>query len=215
MIGSPEINKTIRKKLSPALKESGFTKVNTRHNWALVEECTWVVDITAVGKYFSDVTGWPSMSIHVNLGIYYNFIPTNDNNIKVEKNGTYFPKYHQCHLQHQLLSTLDQDMYMSTLSNAAERKRKDLWWIEPDGSNLEEVIENVKRSFSAEGIDWFMENTNIDQAFHNIEKESSSLEKYYKAKYFSRYLNLDSKLAKYEVLFKREQKKIRNIKFNF
>lgn len=171
MIGSPEIDKMIRKNLSPSLKESGFTKVDTRHNWAWMEECTWVLDITAVGKYFSDVTGWPPMSIHVDLGIYYNLIPTNEDNIKIEKNGILTPRSHQCHLQHQLLSTIDQDMYTSTLSNAAERKRKDLWWVKPDGSNLEEVIENLKHSFLTEGIDWFMGNTDIEQASRNIKKE--------------------------------------------
>ncbi|SMQ80698.1 hypothetical protein SAMN05444673_3988 [Bacillus sp. OV166] len=33
MIGSPEVNKVIRKILSPTLKENGFNKVNTRNNW--------------------------------------------------------------------------------------------------------------------------------------------------------------------------------------
>lgn len=207
MVGSSEINKMIRKTLSPDLKKSGFSKINTRHNWAWMGDCIWVLDITAVGKYFSDVTGWPSMSIHVDLGIYYNFIPINDDGINVKKNGTHSPKSHQCHFQHQLLSTLDQDRYMSILSNAAERKRKDLWWIEPDGSNLEEVIEDVKHSFLTEGIDWFMENTDIKQAFRKIEEESNCLDKYFKAKYFAEYLSLDSKLEKYEMLLERERER--------
>ena len=207
MIGSSEINKMIRKNLSPVLKESGFAKVSTRHNWAWMADCIWVLEITAVGKYFSDVTEWPSMSIHVDLGIYYNFIPINEDGINVEKNGSLSPRSHQCHLQHQLLSRLDQDMYMPTLSNAAERKRKDLWWIEPNGSNLEEVIEDVKQTFLTEGMDWFMENTDINRAFHKIEMEPNCLDKYFKARYFAEYLSLDSKLAKYEVLCKRGQER--------
>lgn len=208
MIGSSEINKMIRKNLSPMLKESGFTKVNTRHNLAWLDDCIWVLDITAVGKYFSDVTGWPAMSIHVNLGIYYNFIPLIDDAIKVHENKTISPKSHQCHLQHELLSTLDQDRYISSLFNAAEQKRKDLWWIEPDGSNLEEVIENVRQSFLTAGIDWLIKNTDIDQAFREIEKEQNCLDKYFKAQHMAAYLNLNSKLASYEDLYTREQKRL-------
>ncbi|ALS74117.1 hypothetical protein AUC31_02085 [Planococcus rifietoensis] len=208
MIGSSEINKMIRKKLTPVLKGSGFTKVNTRHNFSWLDDCIWVLDITAVGKYFSDVTGWPAMSIHVNLGIYYNFIPSIDDSIEVEENGKFSPKSHQCHLQLELLSTLDQDRYISSLSNAAEQKRKDLWWIEPDGSNLEEVIENVRQSFLTEGIDWLIKNTDIAQAFREIEKEHNCLDKYFKAQHMAAYLNLNSKFAGYEDLYAREKKRL-------
>lgn len=39
MVGSFEINKVIRKILSPTLKENGFNKVNTRHNWSWNDYC--------------------------------------------------------------------------------------------------------------------------------------------------------------------------------
>ncbi|WP_341201449.1 DUF4304 domain-containing protein [Planomicrobium okeanokoites] len=208
MIGSPEVNKVIRELLSPVLKENGFTKVNTRNNFAWIDNSIWVLNITAVGRYFSDVTGWPPMSIHVDLGIYYNFIPVISDRIKIEEDGRIFPKSHQCHLQGELLSTLDQMKYMSNLSNPAEQKRKDLWWIEPDGSNVEEVIENVKQSFLTDGINWFRKNTDIEQAFMEIEKEHDCLEKYYKAKFFAAHLNLESKFKEYDQLFRQEQKRV-------
>jgi hypothetical protein len=208
MIGSPEVNKIIRKTLSPVLKENGFTKVNTRHNWTWIDNSIWVMDITAVGRYFSDVTGWPPMSIHVDLGIYYDFIPANDKYLKMDGQGKVLPKTHQCHLQGELYSTLNQLKYMSNLSNPAEQKRKDLWWIEPDGSNIEEVIENVKQSFLTDGIDWFRKHTEIEHAFLEIEKEHDCLEKYYKAKFFAKHLNRDSKFEEYDQLFRQEQKRL-------
>lgn len=147
MIGSPEVNKTIRRTLSSLLKESGFTKVNTRHNWAWIGNSIWVLDITAVEKYFSVVTGWPPMSIHVELGIYYDFIPTIDEHLKTEEEGKFLSNTHQCHLQYELLSNLDQSDYLSRLDNPVEQIRSDLWWIEPDGSNVEKVVNDIKQSF--------------------------------------------------------------------
>lgn len=208
MIGSPEVNKVIREILSPVLKANGFSKVNTRNNWAWIDHSIWVLNITSVGKYFSDVTGWPPMSIHVDLGMYYNFIPMNNDRIKTDEGGRLFPKSHQCHLQGELHSTLDQMKYMSSLSNPAEQKRKDLWWIEPDGSNIEEVIKNVKQSFLTDGIDWFRKNTDVEHAFLEIEKEHDCLAKYYKAKFFAAHLNLDSKFKEYDQLFRQEQKRL-------
>lgn len=208
MIGSPEVNKVIREILSPVLKVNGFSKVNTRNNWAWIDHSIWVLNITAVGKYFSDVTGWPPMSIHVDLGMYYNFIPMNNDRIKIDEGARLFPKSHQCHLQGELHSTLDQTQYMSSLSNPAEQKRKDLWWIEPDGSNIEEVIKNVKQSFLTDGIDWFRKNTDLEHAFLEIEKDHDCLAKYYKAKFFAAHLNLDSKFKEYDQLFRQEQKRL-------
>lgn len=196
-IGSPEINKIIRKKLSPVLKESGFTKVNTRHNWAWIGNSIWVLDITAVGKYFSDVTGWPPMSIHVELGIYYDFIPAIDKYLKIDGQGKFLPKAHQCHLQYELFSNLDQSEYLSSLDNPVEQTRKDLWWIEPDGSNVEKVVEDIKQSFLNEGYDWLKENTKIESAFIEIEKERDSWNKFYNAKYFAKHLNEQSKFKLY------------------
>jgi len=87
MIGSPEINKIIRKILTLSLKENGFTKTNTRNNWGWHDHSIWVLNITGVGNNFSNVTGWTPMSVHVELGIYYDFIPPLNSEIKIGKNG--------------------------------------------------------------------------------------------------------------------------------
>ena len=154
-IGSPEINKVIRKYMSPALREQGFQKVNTRHNWKFNEHCVWVIDVTAVGSYFSDVTGWPSMSVDVECGIYYPILNDEDFDVKIGKNGESLPRAHHCYLRLSLERTLDQSTYTQTLQNQAERNRKDLWWIEPDGSNVDEVVMNIRDVILNQAIPWF------------------------------------------------------------
>ncbi|KQL50497.1 hypothetical protein AN964_22840 [Heyndrickxia shackletonii] len=208
MIGSPEINKVIRQILSPTLKENGFDKVNTRHNWGWHNHCTWVFDITAVGKNFSDITGWSPMSVYVDLGIFYDFVPPKDGEIKIGTKNELIPKPHQCQLQKQLHCRVDQSIYTNKLDNPAEKKRNDIWWIEPNGSNIEEVINDIKQSFLSDGLEWLLKNTDLETAFKEIESEHDSFNKFYKARCFAEHLNDNFKFEEYSELLEKEQKRI-------
>ena len=208
MIGSPEINKVIRKSLSPILKENGFNKVNTRNNWRWIDQCIWVLKIGAVGNYFSEVTGWSPMSIHVELGIYYVFIPSIEE-IKKGTNGELLPKEYQCHLREELNCNLNQSNYTRHLDNPADRTRTDIWWVEPDGSNVNEVIEDIGKSFVEKGLNWYINNTDLETAFNTIENQhNDGYDKYYKAKYFAELLKQEEKFDMYNYLFEQEKKRI-------
>ena len=210
MIGSTEINKVIRKSLSPILRENGFNKVNTRNNWRWLDQCIWVLKISAVGNYFSEVTGWPPMSIQVELGIYYVFIPSVEE-IKKGTRGELLPKEYQCHLRGELNCNLDQSNYIRHLNNPADRTRTDIWWVEPDGSNVDEVIKDIGKSFIEKGLNWYINNTDLEIAFTKIENQLndgydiSGYDKYYKAKYFAEFLKHEDKLNLYNHLLKQEK----------
>lgn len=208
LIGSSEINKDIRKILSPALKDCGFSKINTRKNWRWNKECVWVLQINALGKYFSDVTGWTPMSVTATVGIYYEFVPPENDEIKVNTNSKILPDYHQCHLWKELTCNIDQANYINHLDNPMERKRNDIWWVEIDGSNGSKVITDIKDSFINAGLPWLEKFTNLDIAFEEIEKENDSFNKFYKAKYFAERLNNVNKFNEYANLFKKESKRI-------
>ena len=199
MIGSPEVNKEIRRVLSPALKEVGFSKTNTRHNWGWRDSSIWVLDITSVGSYFSDVTGWPPMSVHVELGIYYDFIPM-DWEVNRGTKDELLPRAHQCHLRKSLLCTLDQTPRTESLDNPAEWQRKDLWWIEPDGSNVEEVVRDIKRAFLKDGFMWLLKNLDLAAALEEVESDYDSYYKFYSAKHLAERLNDGLKYEKYDRL---------------
>jgi hypothetical protein len=207
LIGSSEINKVIRKLLSPTLKENGFSKVNTRNNWGWHDHSIWVLNKATVGNYFSDVTGWSPMSIHVDIGIYYDFVPPEEGEIKVGSKSELLPKYHEGQLQKQLYCNLDQSKYIRRLNNRAEKERNDIWWVQPDGSNINEVISDIRESFLSDGLEWLRKYTDVEIAFNEIEKEHDSYIKFYKARYFAEHLNNKEKLEKYNDLF--EQEKIR------
>ena len=77
MVGSSEVNKVIRRVISPVLRECGFTKVRTRHSWRYLEDRIWYFMIKSVGSYFSDVTGYPSQSLVAEYGVYFTDFPPN------------------------------------------------------------------------------------------------------------------------------------------
>src|SRR5512146_2609875 len=99
MISSPEINKILRKTLSPILRENGFTVVQARKAWGWHDHCVWVLSIRAVGNYFSLVTGWPPMSVGVWTGVYYDFIPEDSRSayVDVDTEGRLRPDEVACH----------------------------------------------------------------------------------------------------------------------
>lgn len=126
--------------------------------------------------------------------------------MKKDTNGKLLPKEYQCHLQEQLNCKLDPSHYISHLDNPAERDRNDMWWVESDGSNIEEVIEDIGKSFTEDGLNWYINNTDLETAFTNIENQHNGYNKYYKAKYFAEYLKHKAKIDMYNHLCEKEKK---------
>ena len=82
------------------------------------------------------------------------------------------------------------------------------WWVEPDGSNIDEVILDISKSFIDDGLKWYKNNTDLETAFANIENQHNGYNKYYKAKYFAEHLRHNMKLDMYNHLFEQEKKRI-------
>jgi hypothetical protein len=209
MIGSPEINKVLRRTLSPILKQHGFTQVKTRHNWGWHGPCTWVLHIRAVGAYFSDVTGWPPMSVGVGLGVFYDFVPSDYvGPVKLDSNGKPLAREEQCHQRLQLSRGLDQWQLTQRLGNPAEQTRTDLWWIERDGSNVEAVVQDIAQQFLAEGLPWFERMSDLHVAYAEIQQERDCFDKLYRAVAFAKFLGFQSEYLTDRERLKREAERI-------
>ena len=209
MISSPDMNKLLRRHLSPILRDSGFTKVSARKSWGWHGHCTWVLQIRAVGNYFSQVTGWPPMSVCVWTGIYYDFVPFRGHTPpKTDNKGRLIPDEVYCHMRSHLSCTLDQKVYTKALSNLPERSRKDIWWFESDGSNMTEAVKNIVQCFVSEGEQWFRRYTDLPATLAYIESERDCLIKYYNAKYFAKHLGLADRYRHYADLVEKEEARI-------
>ena len=66
--------------------------------------------------------------------------------------GLPIPKEVHCHTRYGLDNIADQIFIRSQSMSPIERRRKDIWWVESDGSNAEAVVEDVKRSILEYGV---------------------------------------------------------------
>jgi hypothetical protein len=205
MIGSPDIDKHIRKIISPILRNNGFEKVKTRNNWAYRNKCIWIFNIRAAGNYFSYVTGFPPMSLTAWLGIVYTFIPTPPK-IKRDKDGFMLPPEYAGHMRY-TLKNHDWDLQIrSGLENEAERKRNDIWWIEPNGSNVEIMVHDLAESLKMTGIPWFLEMSDLENALRITETERDCYNKFRLAMYFAKEIGKEEEFNSYKHRFEEEAK---------
>lgn len=209
MISSPDINKLLTKRLSPILRENGFSKVSARRSWGWSDKCVLVLQVRAVGSYFSSVTGWPPMSVGVWTGVYYDFIPFNGNKPpNLDDKGRLIPNEAYCHMQSHLSCSLDQSRFTHKLSNPAERARTDIWWFEPDGSNMVEAVENIAVCFVDQGIAWFRRYSDLELAFADVELERDCYVKYHRASHLAKELGFEAKHEMYATLRDAERDRI-------
>lgn len=208
MISSSDVNKVLRANLSPLLRSSGFSIVQARKSWGWHCGCTWVFNIRAVGGHFSQVTGWPPMSVNVWLGIYYNFIPKEGKPIKFDKQDRPRPEEVQCHQRGHLTAIADQVQYQSVLKNNAERVRKDIWWIDPNGVNIEEAVLDICESFNQQGKKWYEAQSDLEQVFDDMQKRPQTRTRLRQLTYFAQHLGNTDKYELYQKCFEQESKRL-------
>ena len=152
-----DLDKNIRGIIFPSLKTNGFQKMKGKTAWGWHDECIWVFNIKAVGYSHSMVTNWPSASLTVNLGIYYTYLP-HKSECKKDENGLLCPKEYQCNRRAELTCSYDQLKYTEHVKcNSSEKKRRDIWWVQPDGSNIIEVVNDINIRYLDYAVKWFME----------------------------------------------------------
>ena len=150
----------IRKIIFTSLKENGFTKIKGKNAWGWHDDCIWVFNIRSVGKVHSYITKWPEYSLTVSLGIYYTYLP-HKSNAKVDESGLLYPKEYECNRRAELTCSYDQFKYTEYIKcNISEKKRRDIWWVEPDGSNLSEVVNDINNGFLNYAVKWYKEKSN-------------------------------------------------------
>ena len=97
---------------------------------------------------------------------------------------------------------------VSALSNPAERLRKDLWWLEQDGSNADEVARDIAACFEATGVAWYSKFNQLNLALADVEKERDCFNKYVLATYLARELGHVDVVEKYAMLAEQEGQRI-------
>lgn len=200
------LNRPLREFVSPVLRGAGFEAVDARNAWAWRGDCTWVFNVRAVGSYFSEVTGWPPGSVAVWLGVFFTFAPLRES-VKTDSQGRLRPPEHLCHMRSHLTCQVDQAPYASSLPSQ-ERDRTDLWWVEPDGSNAEQVARDMAASLREQGLPWYLESSHLQTALARTESERDCFIKFTKAALIAKHLGDTSTWRRYDALAEAEAKLI-------
>src|SRR5580698_5536526 len=104
------LNKPLRAQLFPILRNAGFEHMDARNAWSWRDDFIWVLNIRAVGAYFSSVTGWPPGSVGVWLGVFFAFGPR-PNGLKTDEKGRLRPPERFCHMRSHLVRGIDQNEF--------------------------------------------------------------------------------------------------------
>jgi hypothetical protein len=201
------VNESLRRYISPLLRNAGFQKVDARNGWHWRDKVVLVFNIRAVGNYFSGVTGWPPGSVGVWLGGFYTFLPHGPS-MKRDKQGRLQPAEYQCHMRSHLECGCDQTHLVRSLRNPAERRRKDLWWVDPDGGDAENAAKDIAMSLVKEGFQWFSRISNLDTALALVEAEHDCFNKFVRAAFLARELGDTERWQRFDSLAEVEARRI-------
>ena len=201
------LNKPLRAQLFPILRNAGFERMDARNAWSWRGDFIWVLNIRAVGAYFSRVTGWPPGSVGVRLGVFFAFGP-HPSGLKSDEKGRLRPPEHVCHMRSHLVRGIDQSEFTTTLHNPAERCRMDVWWLEPSGVNAEQVARDVAMAMVSQGLPWYSKVSNAKSALELVEERHDCFVKFTKAALLAKYIGDEQKWRRYDALAESEARRI-------
>lgn len=193
------VNRSLRAAVSPVLRDLGFEKVDARNGWRWLDKVIWVFNVRAVGSYFSSATGWPPGSVGVWLGAFYPFMPA-DRPTKADDHGRLVPAEYHCQMRSHLDCGLRQEEWTSRLRNPAERRRTDLWWVEPDGSNAAAVAADIAHALRSAGEPWFTHHSDLRMTLAEVERGRNCYDKYDRAALLAREIGDEERLGRYASL---------------
>jgi len=184
--------------------QAGFQKIDARKSWHWQDRSIWIYDVRAIGNYFSQVTGWPPGSVGVWLSVYFTFAPQ-PAGMKLDKLGRWLPPEHMGHMRMHLDCRLDQSRLVRHFSNPTEQRRTDLWWVDPDGENADEVAGDIAVSLFDQGLPWFRNVSDPRTALELVTADPrGSLIKFQKAAFLARELGDEEAWRSYDYLAEAE-----------
>jgi hypothetical protein len=204
---SAPLNKPLRTLVVPILRDAGFQQVDARNGWSWRNDLIWVFNIRSVGSYFSGVTGWPPGSVCAWLGVFFTFAPR-PGGMKVDDRGRMRPAEHSCHMRDHLVRNVDQSSRMRRLWNSAERERTDIWWVQPDGENVDEVASDIANALRDHGLPWYARASDLESALGLVEAGHDCLVKFAKAALLARRLGDEDRWRRYDALAETEARRI-------
>jgi len=164
LVDSSVVNKEIKRVIRPLLKDAGFTQFTTRTGWRYAGEKIDVVNFQSFNSYLADSLGCTTYSFCVRLGCSFSAIPRSES-VK-QKDELFRPTEYECHFRRSLQKTIQQP----------NLKRKDVWYVDPSGQNLNDVIEDAKKTILENGMPWFNRFNDLNEVLRTLQEDTESNE---------------------------------------
>lgn len=156
------VNREIKSVIRPLLRDAGFTEFTSRTAWRRAAQKIDVVNLQSFNSYLATGVGCTTYSFAVNLGCSFDAIPRSSR-IK-RKNGLLRPPEYECDFRRALQKSIEQ----------ANLRRKDIWYVDPNGENLATVIADAERAISKIGLPWFEQYSDLNEVLRTLLEEPES-----------------------------------------
>lgn len=148
---SKVVAREIKREIWPLLRQEGFTEFSPKTAWRHTSEQIHVVNYQSFNSYLAEGVGCTTFSFALNLGIFFHAIPV-EYPVRKGPDSSVKPQEYDCHFRHQLLKGIDQPIL----------QRRDTWYVEPDGSNLLQCLDDSRSAILREGLPWFSRFESLD-----------------------------------------------------
>jgi len=192
---SKTVAAVLKKELEPDLRQLGFTQFKGRRAYRYHDECVLGCSTNAVGSRFSSVTGFPAASFGAMAWVHYNFVPSFERPIANSRRH-FCPK--SCHFAEVLCVASPSLKEVRKCRSDAEQERDDIWWVEPDGSNLYEVVDDVRTAIMEQAVRWWDSILVLENALKLASEQDVSPNRSFLMYFLGNKLGLADVVEKYE-----------------
>ena len=158
------VSKEINFYIKPFLKKNGIDKWTNRVFGKSFEDRINIIEFQSFNAYNAAILGCTSFSLSIKLSCFLKYIPT-ETEIKY-KNSEPRPREEQGHFRAHITKSIYQP----------ELIRKDIWYINNEGSNLKDIMIDCCQQLEKSGIDWFNQFDSKEKVFNILNNETEDME---------------------------------------
>ncbi|WP_222195604.1 hypothetical protein [Modestobacter italicus] len=163
-MGSPgqAVDRSMRRHIRPRLETAGFQDFTARRAWRRRGDVIDVVDFQAVGAHAAASVGCTPFSFSVRAGVRHQACVAADGSSAA---STTRPGYEHCTFQVLLGKRLRQPDAFRPWGTGPPRDRSDIWAVEDDASNVEDVVADAGEMLLGTGLPILTELGSPDVAY--------------------------------------------------
>lgn len=149
-IDSKVVDRELRAVFWPALQEAGFSTRSGRTAWREQAASVDTVNVQSFNEHLASVLHATTYSFAIRVSAFYPAIASRSGMGKFVVDWTR-PKEPQCQARSSLEKGIEQ---AGVGADRGWQDRPDMWFVEPDGSNLDTVVRDARDQVMAAGLHW-------------------------------------------------------------